>query len=172
MIEVSHKKLGSMSVEDIVGSYKAATITHFDGNIRQVYYTDNEVFFNDGEQVCSCTDTDGYITMANSAFVRLSGYSKKELIGLPHYVLYHPDMPHIAFKDMWTNLKTKGRWQGYVKNLRKDGGFYWVFASIFSNYRNGELVGYTSSRLAADRDKIELYSKKYAEWLRLEQQSA
>lgn len=169
MQKVVNKTIGDMELNDIDGDYKTAVIRHFDGNQRTVYYTDKETLFMEDEKICSCTDAAGVITMVNSAFVRLSGYSKNELIGVPHYILHHPDMPSIAFASMWETLRTDGKWQGYVKNLRKDGGYYWVFASIFSNFRNRQLVGYTSSRIAAPRDKVAIYSQKYAELLATEQ---
>lgn len=107
------------------------------------------------------TDADGYITHANEAFVYMSGYSKDELIGLPHYVLRHPDMPPIAFEGLWDELADKGRWKGYVKNLRKDGGYYWVYASVIANIRDGELKGYTSVRRRPSQTRIDECSELY-----------
>lgn len=165
MITVEHKYLGDMQVTDIVGEYKTAALTHFDGNTRTVYYTDIETPFPEGEKISSCTDVEGYITLVNTTFVRMSGYSKEELIGTPHYILHHPDMPRLAFEGLWDSLATKGRWQGFVKNLRKDGGYYWVDASIFSNYRQGNLVGYTSVRTPVSREQIAICERQYRDLL-------
>lgn len=165
MSSVEHKKIGSMQKSDIVGDYDTEIITHFDGNQRTVYYSDRQVVVPAGEKIISVTDTEGYIITVNSTFVNISGYSKDELLGAPHYILHHPDMPRQAFKGLWDSLLETGRWQGYVKNLRKDGGFYWVFASIFSLQRHGKVVGYTSSRIAAEPEKIIHYSKVYKDML-------
>jgi len=80
--------------------------------------------------IYSRTDPKGRITEANQAFADLSGYSVEEMLGKPHNMIRHPDMPKEAFADLWKSLKAGRPWQGVVKNLRKDGGFYWVFATI------------------------------------------
>lgn len=158
---IEHKQLGDMDPKDIVGDYQETNLTHYDGKKRRILYTDIETPFPDGKLIVSTTDVDGYITKANEAFVYMSGYTKEELIGLPHYVLRHPDMPPVAFKGLWDDLAETGKWKGYVKNLRKDGGFYWVYASVIANIRKGQLVGYTSVRRRPSRTRvnecIELY---------------
>ena len=85
----------------------------------------------------------------------MSGYLQEELIGQPHYILRHPDMPKTAYKDLWDTLRMGKKWHGYVKNLRKDGFFYWVYATVIPNIRNGETVGYTSVRRKPSRKKVE-----------------
>lgn len=170
MSATEHKKLGNMLKADTVGTCKTATVTHYDRCVRTLLYSETETLFPDGMgKIVSITDTEGFITHANSSFVHMSGYSKEELIGMPHYILRHPDMPKAAFKAMWDSLAQSGEWEGYVKNLRKDGGFYWVFASVFSLRRNGKLVGYTSSRIAAPRDKVTQCTQMYREMLIMEQ---
>lgn len=170
MSKTEHKKLGNMLEKDTVGKCQIATATHHDSCVRELLYSDIETRFPDGMgKIVSITDPEGIITHANSSFVHMSGYSREELIGAPHYILRHPDMPKAAFKSMWDSLAASGEWEGYVKNLRKDGGFYWVFASVFSLRRNGKLVGYTSSRIAAPRDKIKEYAPIYKEMLIMEQ---
>lgn len=158
---VEHKHLGDMQPQDIVGDYKESTYTHVDGNTRRMLYTEIETPFPDGKLIVSTTDVEGYITHANEAFVYMSGYTKEELIGLPHYVLRHPDMPPVAFKGLWDELADKGTWKGYVKNLRKDGGFYWVYASVIANIRHGQLMGYTSVRRRPSRTKINECTELY-----------
>lgn len=154
-----------MQEKDIVGSYQKTTIVHHDGNIRLLYYTDIETTFPANKKIISLTDADGYITNVNTTFVEMSGYSKQELLGAPHYILRHPEMPRAAFSDLWGSLEKTGKWQGYVKNLRKDGGFYWVYASVFSIFRHGELAGYTSTRSPAPIDKIQHYTTLYREMI-------
>ncbi len=158
---VEHKVLGDMQPEDIVGEYQETTYTHYDGQTRRILYTDIETAFPDGKLIVSVTDVEGYITQANEAFVYMSGYTRDELIGLPHYVLRHPDMPPVAFKGLWDDLAEHGTWKGYVKNLRKDGGFYWVYASVIANVRKGKLVGYTSVRRRPSRTKVNECTELY-----------
>ena len=79
----------------------------------------------------SQTDEKGIILFANDDFCDIAGYTIDELVGKPHNVVRHPDMPKAAFKDLWTTIKAGKVWTGYVKNKRKDGGYYWVFATIF-----------------------------------------
>lgn len=169
MYTVEHQSLGDMNINDIVGNHQTTIITHNDGNTRQLFYTDKETFFPEGEKIISVTDLDGYITHANSTFVHMSGYSKRELLGMPHYILRHPDMPRVAFEGLWDSLAETEKWHGYVKNLRKDGGFYWVYASVFALHRNGQLVGYTSTREAAPLDKVQECTTLYQQLLEQEQ---
>ena len=82
------------------------------------------------QPIVTRTDLKGVITYANPAFVALSGFSEKELIGHSHNVVRHPDMPPEAFDDLWQTLKAGSPWQGIVKNRTKDGGFYWVDAYV------------------------------------------
>ncbi len=98
------------------------------------------------ELIISRTDLKGNITYANETFCEISGYTEKELLGKPHNIVRHPDMPRDAFKDLWDTIKTKKQWVGIVKNMRKDGGFYWVEAIVSGVYKNGELIEYKSLR--------------------------
>ena len=93
----------------------------------------------------------------------MSGYTREELIGTPHCVLRHPDMPRAVFQELWDTLSAGQKWHGYVKNLRKDGGFYWVYASAVPNVREGQIVGYTSVRRKPSRKRIEQAIALYAQ---------
>jgi aerotaxis receptor len=84
----------------------------------------------------------------------MSGYREDELLNMPHSILRHPDMPSVAFKDLWDTVNRGEKWQGFVKNLRKDGGYYWVKATVIPNIRNGQVVGYTSVRRKPSRTKV------------------
>jgi aerotaxis receptor len=150
-----------MSEQD-TGSVKEVLIRYFDGTERLAKVVDREVPYPDGKLIVSRTDPSGIITHANRAFVEMSGYSREELLGVNHYVLRHPDMPAVAFKDLWDTVTQGKKWQGYVKNLRKDGAYYWVKATVIPNIRNGELVGYTSVRRKPSRSKIEESEALYA----------
>lgn len=79
----------------------------------------------------SQTDAKGIIRFANDDFCEIAGYTVEELIGKPHNIVRHPDMPKAAFKDLWETAKKGNVWTGYVKNRTKDGGFYWVFATVY-----------------------------------------
>lgn len=136
------------------GQANEHTLTYFDGSTRTVYDTGVEHPFPDGRLIVSRTDLNGNITHVNDAFVEISGYTEEELIGQPHYILRHPDMPSAAYKDLWETVKAGKKWHGYVKNLCKDGGHYWVYATVVPNVRRGEVVGYTSVRRKPSRNKI------------------
>ncbi len=82
----------------------------------------------------SQTDEKGMILFANDDFCKIAGYTLEELVGKPHSVVRHPDMPRAAFKDLWETVKSDKIWSGYVKNKAKDGGYYWVYASVYPMY--------------------------------------
>jgi len=119
------------------------------------------------ELIVSRTDFTGKITYVNETFAEISGYKPEELVGKPHNVIRHPDMPKSAFKELWETLQRGEIWEGYVKNLRKDGGYYWVFAHISTVIKEGEAIEYKSVREPVSREKkIEiqrLYDKLRAE---------
>ncbi len=158
-----------MDVNDIAGRYREYNLTFYDGTSRKVFVTDIETPYPDGKLIVSRTDPEGIITHVNRAFVEMSGYSKEELINQPHYILRHPDMPRAAYKDLWDTVKAGKKWYGYVKNLRKDGGYYLVYATVIPNVRNGEVVGYTSVRRKPSRRKIEEALALYAQMRQEEQ---
>jgi PAS domain S-box-containing protein len=133
---------------------REVVINYYDGSSRTVSIVDREVPYPEGKLIVSRTDKQGVITHANQAFVDMSGYSQDELIGKNHYILRHPDMPTVAFTGLWETIEAGNKWHGYVKNLRKDGAYYWVKATVIPNIRNGEVVGYTSVRRKPSRSKI------------------
>jgi len=107
----------------------------------------------EGEVIISRTDLHGVITYVNETFAQISGYAPEELIGRPHNILRHPDMPKSAFKEMWETIQAGKTWEGYVKNMRKDRGYYWVYAVISGVYKEGKLVEYKSIRTPVPRQK-------------------
>ena len=139
--------------------------TYHDGTSRTVQVSAREIPYPEGRLIISRTDLNGIITHANEAFVELSGYTREELIGQPHAILRHPDMPRAAFKDLWDTLIAGKKWHGYVKNLCKDGSHYWVYATAVPNVRGGKIVGYTSVRRQPSRAKIAEITATYKEWL-------
>ena len=123
--------------------------------IRRPDPIDQEYLFNDS-LIVSSTDRKGIITYANRAFCRIAGYSKEELTGKNHNIVRHPDMPRAAFEGLWKNIKARKEWTGIVKNLRKDGLYYWVYSHITPIMdKRGEVVGYTAARRAATQCETE-----------------
>lgn len=146
-----------MQPEDVRGGVEKAReehMTYFDGFARRVYVVDEEIPFPEGRLIVSTTDPTGIITYANQAFVEMSGFTKEELIGEQHYILRHPDMPAVAYKDLWDTIVQGKKWHGFVKNLRQDGAFYWVHAVVVPNIRDGKIVGYSSVRRKPSRKKV------------------
>lgn len=116
---------------------------------------DEEVIF-DGRSLITETDLKGVITFVNRKFVEMTGYSKQEAIGQPHSILRHPDMPKAGFEGMWKLIKEGKVWDGYVKNLRKDGRYYWVDVHIVPKKdENGTIIGYIASRKVTDPKRLE-----------------
>ena len=124
--------------------------------------TNKEKVLSENDFVVSKTDTKGYITYCNRIFVEMAGWSRFELIGANHNIIRHPDMPKIAFKILWDLIQNKKEFFGFVKNLRKDGGFYWVLAYITPDLDlNGNIIGYTSFRKKPSRKGVEAMSEIY-----------
>ena len=124
--------------------------------------TQNEFEFPGTETLLSTTDTSSHLTYANAAFIRTSGYSPEELIGQPHNIVRHPDMPVEAFADMWASLKNGQSWTALVKNRRSNGDHYWVRANAAPMRRNGQLTGYLSVRTKPSRAEINASAELYA----------
>ncbi len=117
----------------------------------------------ENELIISRTDLKGIITYVNETFAKISGYKPEELIGKPHNIIRHPDMPESVFKDLWSTIQQGKTWKGYVKNLRKDRGYYWVYAEISGVYKNGKLVEYKSMRAPVSREKKKEMQNLYDE---------
>lgn len=105
-----------------------------------------EYVLTDTDLIVSKTDLKGIITYINDDFIRIGGFSRTELIGSPHNILRHPDMPAMAFDDMWKTLGSGNSWSGIVKNRTKSGGFYWVRSNAMPLFEEGKIVGYMSVR--------------------------
>jgi len=116
----------------------------------------DEEYIFEGSTIISQTDLSGKITFANRRFCEVSGYNIDELINQPHNIIRHPDMPQVIFEKMWDTLSSGMTWTGLVKNMRKDGLYYWVDTEILPiKSENNELTGYIASRKAASRSNIE-----------------
>ncbi|MDF1484553.1 methyl-accepting chemotaxis protein [Ramlibacter sp. H39-3-26] len=123
---------------------------------------DREFPFPPGQNLVSCTDLQGRIVYCNKSFVAVSGYEREELLGQPHNLIRHPDMPEEAFRDMWETIQHGRPWSAPVKNRRKDGSYYWVMANVTPLVEDGRPVGYMSVRIAADRADINAAEALYA----------
>ncbi len=129
---------------------------------------EEEVTFKDigvqNKPVISKTDLKGIITYVNVSFCKISGYSKNELIGKPHFIVRHPDMPKSIFKQMWHTIEKGEKFRGFIKNLRKDGKYYW--AEIFIEPMmddKGVKTGYISMKKPVSQSDKEKYEKLYKE---------
>jgi aerotaxis receptor len=126
-----------------------------------VYVTNVETVLPENAFIYSQTDLKGKITEANEVFAQISGYSVEEMLGKPHNIVRHPDMPREAFFDMWKSLKAGRPWRGVVKNRRKDGGFYWVIANVSPLREDGRVVGFQSLRQRPTREQIRVSDEAY-----------
>lgn len=106
-----------------------------------------ELTFGDHEIIVSKTDTHGKIMYGNELFLRLSGYEEHEIIGAPHNIIRHPDMPKFIFKHLWDTIKAGREVNAYVINKTKNGDYYWVYANVTPSFdKSGTVAGYYSVR--------------------------
>ncbi|WP_332744330.1 methyl-accepting chemotaxis protein [Hydrogenophaga sp.] len=124
--------------------------------------THQEFVIPEGVTLVSTTDLQSRITYCNPAFVAVSGYDREELIGQPHNIVRHPDMPTEAFRDMWATMASGSPWSALVKNRRKNGDHYWVVANATPVMVNGQAVGYMSVRTRPTREQIQGAEALYA----------
>lgn len=122
---------------------------------------EKEYTLSEGAFLVSETDEKGIITFANDDFCEIAGYSREEMLGKPHSIVRHPDMPKAAFKDLWDTVKAGKVWTGIVKNAVKDGGYYWVYATVYPMISCGSKRGYMSCRRMATRDEIKKAEELY-----------
>lgn len=127
----------------------------------------DEEYLFDGSIIISQTDLEGNITFANRKFCEVSGYSVGELVGNPHSIIRHPEMPKVAFEKMWNTISSGHTWNGLIKNMRKDGLYYWVDTEILPiEDEDHKITGYIAAKKPASRKNIEeneaTYEKMYA----------
>jgi len=123
--------------------------------------TDKERTFPQQQKLISSTDLTGKIIYCNDAFVEVSGFARDELIGQPHNIVRHPDMPVEAYQSMWGELKAGRPWMGLVKNRCKNGDYYWVSAYVTPVVAGGDIVGYESVRTVPTRDQVDRAESVY-----------
>ncbi|SFV66070.1 PUTATIVE SIGNAL-TRANSDUCTION SENSOR PROTEIN [hydrothermal vent metagenome] len=132
--------------------------------------TNNEKIISQNDFIVSKTDTKGKIIYCNEIFADMAGYPIGDLIGANHNLIRHPDMPKLAYKYLWDLVQAKDEFFGFVKNLRADGGYYWVFAYITPDLdNNGNIVSYTSVRRKMPQSAIDIITPIYKQLIEAEQ---
>ncbi len=128
-----------------------------------------ESFFGDDEIIVSKTDLHGLIVYANRVFINISGYTEAELLGMPHSILRHPDMPRCVFKLLWDTISSGREIFAYVKNLCKNGNHYWVYAHVTPTFdQSGQISGYHSNRRVPGRLAVGQIEQLYAHLRKVE----
>lgn len=123
-----------------------------------------ETVLDDYSFLVSETDARGILKFANEDFCTIAGFTVEELIGKPHSLVRHNDMPRAAFKDLWQTVQRGDIWDGYVKNATKDGGYYWVYATVYPFESSDGSKGYLSCRRKATREEIDEHTALYKQW--------
>lgn len=132
-----------------------------------------ERVMRDNDFIVSKTDLKGLITYANEIFIEYSGYTQYELFNTQHNIIRHPDMPRAVFDLLWKTLKSGQEFSGYVKNMSKDGGFYWVFANVTPSYdNNNKMIGYYSVRRKPSKRALAVVEPIYQEMLMAEKNTS
>ncbi len=122
----------------------------------------DEIILDDDAFLVSETDEKGIIRFASDDFCKVAEYKVEELVGKPHNIVRHPDMPKAAFKDLWDTVKKGEIWSGFVKNRSKSGKTYWVYATVYPYKNKNGQSGYLSCRTkVVSRDEIDKYDKLY-----------
>lgn len=134
--------------------------------------TSVEKVMREDDFIVSKTDLKGRITYGNRIFIEFSGYTEEELLGSQHNIIRHPDMPRGVFKFLWDTIQDKNECNAYVKNMAKDGSYYWVFANVAPDYTmKGEITGFTSVRRKPRAEAVKLLSGVYRTMLDIEQKA-
>jgi len=125
-----------------------------------------EIVMREDDFIVSKTDPKGKITYGNRVFIEFSGYREQDLLGQPHNIIRHPDMPRSVYRLLWDTLQQGEEFFGLVKNRCKDGRFYWTFAHVTPSYcANGDLLGYYSVRRCPRRESIDIIAPIYQQML-------
>jgi len=134
--------------------------------------TREEKVMRENDFIVSKTDTKGIITYANRIFIEFSRYDEEELIGKQHNIIRHPDMPRGVFKLLWDTLSQEKEIFAYVKNMAKDGSYYWVFANVTPSYdQQGKVIGYYSVRRKPKQESVDICTGLYSAMLEAERKA-
>ena len=131
---------------------------------------DEEIMLDPKRYIVSETDEKGKITFVNDYFIEVSGYSEEELLGKPHSIVRHPDMPKVVFKLLWETISQGKNINAVVKNLAKDGRYYWIFTEFETrkDTDTGEIIGYHAARKSISKHVLEIIADLYAQLLEIE----
>lgn len=136
---------------------------------KNIVPTQRERVMREDDFIVSKTDPRGIITYGNPIFIEFSGYTEEELLGAQHNIIRHPDMPRAAFKLVWDTIQSGKEVFAYVKNMSKDGGYYWVFTHVTPDFGpNNSIVGYTSVRRCPQRAAIDKIAPVYQQMVQAE----
>jgi PAS domain S-box-containing protein len=139
---------------------------------RNITPTSVERVMREGDFIVSMTDLKGRITYGNRIFIEFSGYSETELLGAQHNIIRHPDMPRAVFKLLWDKIQNREECFAYVKNMAKDGSFYWVFTNVTPTFDpTGNITGYFSVRRKPKLSGVQTASAVYAAMLEAEKKA-
>ena len=139
-------------------------------NTMRITPLSQEIIMKDGDLIVSKTDIKGRITYGNRAFNEYSGFTEKELTGVQHNIMRHPEMPRAVFKLLWDHIQAGQEVFAFVKNMRKDGAYYWVFANVTPSYDvQNNLLGYFSVRRKPNPKAIQKIAPFYRHMLKIEQ---
>jgi len=139
---------------------------------RHITPTSVERVMREDDFIVSMTDLKGIITYCNRIFIEFSGYSESELLGTQHNIIRHPDMPRAVFKLLWDKIQNREECFAYVKNMSKDGGFYWVFTNVTPTFDPaGNVTGYFSVRRKPKQSGVQTASAVYAAMLEAEKKA-
>lgn len=133
-----------------------------------------EIVMRNDDFIVSKTDATGRLTYCNRIFIEFSGYTEQELLGHQHNIVRHPDMPRSVFNLLWQTIKSGNEFCGYVKNMSKDGSYYWVIANVTPSYNTGaerSIVGFFSVRRKPETAKLQFIEPIYKEMLAAEKQA-
>jgi len=134
--------------------------------------SNEEKLMRENDFIVSKTDTKGIITYANRIFIEFSKYSEEELLGKQHNIVRHPDMPRGVFKLLWDTLAQEKEIFAYVKNMAKDGSFYWVFTNVTPSYdQQGRVIGYYSVRRKPKQESVDICTGLYSAMLEAEKKA-
>jgi PAS domain S-box-containing protein len=135
-------------------------------SLRDIVPTDKEIVMREDDFIVSKTDLKGRITYGNKTFIEFSGFKEKDVLGIQHNVIRHPDMPRAIFKLLWSSIQEGKEIFAYVKNICKDGSFYWVIANITPSIdENGQVLGYYSVRRKPHARAIPVIAPLYSRML-------
>ena len=131
---------------------------------------DEEIVLDPKRYIVSETDEKGKIIFVNDYFIEISGYSEEELMGKAHSIVRHPDMPKVVFKLLWETISNGKNINAVVKNLAKDGQYYWIFTEFESrrDTDTGKIIGYHAARKSISKHVLEIIAQLYAELLKIE----